>query len=511
MREAESDNTEKLFNSDKDSEYLEDNPMDSLTLIEEYLNTNDASATIYGALDESTVAQIKKQKPWLVPLLDALKKKAKIDSKYIPWAIKNLEGNRNIKFEFWKIKKRDYDKNPDLMLGFIEDSVDIWMSLKVIKSMKQLAARFEQVSKAKKFDKAIKLGLFKNRRVKDIMFWTGFVKTEMGSGKAIHVLDDVLTRLEGLQTRKEVKSNEADLIYKDNRFTVYSPLTHKASTVLGAGTKWCIAERSSQYFDDYTNQGVAFAFIMDAAGDKDHYKIAAVYNIPAKQLQDYYNAPDDSMTENEVKSVLGSSNWTKLKSKIEAYMSKRKIAVERASGDIWAGDLVEYNEHNTYDMAAREVDDYFLNGYHLELLPRELLYDDKLRLDIVDALDRIYYDAQATVVDPVRSNPYHDSDAEVSVEGKYGIDDTDWDDVLDRYLPLGKKPSKHPDMDDEDYQDAIDKWETTKKARKEFEDHVVKAIKGMSGSKWVADVAAYDLTVIREIDPEDSIKKYGMP
>lgn len=488
--------------------------MNAYRLIEEYLITNDASATIYGALDESTVAQIKKQKPWLVPLLDALKKKAKIDPKYIPWVIKNLEANKYYNFkEMGKEHKRD----PKAALAAMNILTKILFREDYrsrVNTMKGLASRFDQVSKAKKFDKAIKLGLLKNRRVKDIMFWTGNVKTDLVSGDALRVLDDVLTRLEGLQSRKDIKVNEADLIYKDNRFTVYSPLTHKASTVLGAGTKWCIAERSSQYFDDYTNQGIAFAFIMDGAGDQDHYKIAAVYSIPAKQLQDYYNAPDDSMTENEVKAVLGSSNWSKLKPKIEAYMSKRKIAVERESGDIWAGDLVEYNDHSTYDMAAREVDNYFLNGYHLSLLPRKLLYDERLRRDIVDALDKIYYDAQATVVDPVRSNPYHDydaSDAEVSVEGTYGKDDTDWDDILDKYLPLGKKPSKHPDMDDEDYQDAMDKWVTTKDARKEFEDHVVKTLKRMSGSKWEADVMAYDLTVIREIDPEDSIKKYGMP
>ena len=44
---------------------------------------------------------------------------------------------------------------------------------------------------------------------------------------------------------------------------VIRPLTAEASCYYGKSTKWCIsAERSSNYFDQYTSEGKAFLFLL---------------------------------------------------------------------------------------------------------------------------------------------------------------------------------------------------------------------------------------------------------
>ena len=42
-------------------------------------------------------------------------------------------------------------------------------------------------------------------------------------------------------------------LYEDQKYLIVQPMTHQASCVYGAETRWCVASRdSSKYFDDYT-------------------------------------------------------------------------------------------------------------------------------------------------------------------------------------------------------------------------------------------------------------------
>lgn len=489
-------------------------------LITEYLRGGNLTAAINHALDEASVGQLRKQKPWLKPIISYLRDQKKIDDKYIPWMITHLEADFSGPFN----KLKQLQDKPDYA-----DYTDVFILhspfVSHVLQLEGLAKRFEQASQAKKFDKALKVGLLKNQRVKDITFWTKMVKTKYKDGDALEVLDDVLKRLDLLRSRKDIKTQEADLIYKDDRFSVYSPLSHEASCQLGAGTKWCIASRSSDYYEDYTAKGKRFVFIMDAAGDDDFYKIAIVYDLFGKRIEDYFNAPDHSVGERRVEGAIGDDNWQKIKAKILDYMKDQEPELARAEGDIWAGDEVVYdtrfNDHLFYKV-REDVEQYWLDPSRFEHIDSEVLQHSDLVKVVVDALYEIYEGAEGIVTGPTRTN-FSDNEPYVTVEGTFGEDSTDWDEVLNDYFPIAPKPENPlkkagkqqwlPGMAKtiaDDYQAAMNDWLEAQKPREEFKDEVVDSFKGMSGDKWYEDeIYAGELRVTNEIDPKESVAKYG--
>ena len=91
------------------------------------------------------------------------------------------------------------------------------------------------------------------------------------------------------QIEKEIKISDAEIILNSDDFLIVSPLSYKASCIYGAGTKWCTADRDSQYWDNYTDQFVKFYYILNknlSESDKN-YKIAvAVYLTGEKECYD---------------------------------------------------------------------------------------------------------------------------------------------------------------------------------------------------------------------------------
>jgi hypothetical protein len=69
-------------------------------------------------------------------------------------------------------------------------------------------------------------------------------------------------------TTDEVKKakNESKKLYEDQKYLIVQPMTHQASCVYGAETKWCVASRdSSKYFDDYTKNS-KFVYVINKKG-----------------------------------------------------------------------------------------------------------------------------------------------------------------------------------------------------------------------------------------------------
>ena len=498
--------------------------MNVLEIIEEYLAGSSAVEVLTRALEESSFSQIRKQKPWLAPLLDYLRNQS-LKSKYIPWVVNSLSHKKG-KYNL-NAPREMYTKDPDKALRVMDQLVDIIVRderRSQLQTMIDLSDRFDKALNAKKFDKAIQLGLLKNPKTKDIMFWIGNVRTNLGSGDALGVLDTVLERLGGLQSRGEIKVNEADLIYKDKRFTVYSPLSNKASCQLGAGTKWCIASKRESYFDDYTQKGVAFAFIMDAAGMGDMYKIAVVYDLSNQNIDEYYDAADDSIPEKSVKGSVGAANWNTIKSKILQYMKTRKIDIKRKDGEYWAGDYVEFEtdySDQLYNRLYDDVREYWLDPRKwgvpfsmIRALPEEfyeIVQNKNLVNSVHDALYSVFAAASGKIVAPTRTIAYED-DPFVRVKGELGEYSTDWDEATDEFFPVPEKPKKPKDIDKQlvdQYLLDLKNYEDAVRMRKAFEKGVVKRIKILSGGEWDEDVSVHELKITHKIDPWESIQKYG--
>jgi len=82
---------------------------------------------------------------------------------------------------------------------------------------------------------------------------------------------------------------------------VVRPLTKEGSCYFGRQTRWCIsAERSANYFDEYTGKGKAFFFLLAKNKNvEDAYKKIAVVINDRGNFEEYFDAPDDSMTYQE--------------------------------------------------------------------------------------------------------------------------------------------------------------------------------------------------------------------
>ena len=79
---------------------------------------------------------------------------------------------------------------------------------------------------------------------------------------------------------------------------VVRPLTREGSCYFGRETRWCISATQSQnYFDQYTQDGKAFFFLLAKNKDIDPaYKKIAVVIDSDGDFEEYFDATDDSMT-----------------------------------------------------------------------------------------------------------------------------------------------------------------------------------------------------------------------
>jgi hypothetical protein len=61
---------------------------------------------------------------------------------------------------------------------------------------------------------------------------------------------------------KKIKEEELDLVFSNSSWSVYVPLTERASCLIGKGTQWCTAaEKSNNMFDHYNGQGKLYVLI----------------------------------------------------------------------------------------------------------------------------------------------------------------------------------------------------------------------------------------------------------
>jgi hypothetical protein len=96
-------------------------------------------------------------------------------------------------------------------------------------------------------------------------------KRDINKYKSIQDLYDVVRDFEGNEDEittsnsseiKKIKEKEIDLVYSDGEWSVYVPLTERASCLIGKGTQWCTAaDVSDNMFDHYNKQGKLYVLI----------------------------------------------------------------------------------------------------------------------------------------------------------------------------------------------------------------------------------------------------------
>ena len=134
-------------------------------------------------------------------------------------------------------------------------------------------------------------------------------------------LEDIIKAIDAHENkvRREVKEVEgADVVYEDDRFTVVTPKTHKASCYYGAGTKWCTASMNGDsHFNNYNVDGKLFYFIDKKGKSNDRfYKVALLQKYDGDKT--YYDAPDKSFSSGW---ILGSEEYQKIQKVIDEYIA----------------------------------------------------------------------------------------------------------------------------------------------------------------------------------------------
>lgn len=134
-------------------------------------------------------------------------------------------------------------------------------------------------------------------------------------------LDEIITAINNHENkvRRTVKSVDgADVVYEDDRFTVVTPQTHKASCYYGAGTKWCTASMNgSTHFDNYNVDGKLF-YILDkkAKSNDKYYKVALLQKYDGDKT--FYDAPDKSFKDGW---ILGTPEYDEIQNAIDKYVN----------------------------------------------------------------------------------------------------------------------------------------------------------------------------------------------
>lgn len=134
-------------------------------------------------------------------------------------------------------------------------------------------------------------------------------------------LDEIITAINNHENkvRRTVKSVDgADVVYEDDRFTVVTPQTHKASCYYGAGTKWCTASMNgSSHFDNYNVDGKLF-YILDkkAKSNDKYYKVALLQKYDGDKT--FYDAPDKSFKDGW---ILGTPEYDEIQNAIDKYIN----------------------------------------------------------------------------------------------------------------------------------------------------------------------------------------------
>ena len=238
---------------------------------------------------------------------------------------------------------------------------------------------------------------------------------------------------------------------------VVRPLTKEGSCYFGRQTRWCIsAERSANYFDEYTGKGKAFFFLLAKNKNvEDAYKKIAVVINDKGNFEEYFDAPDDSMTHQEfVRAVRQTMIGEELNDEIVSFEEDEafdEAKIMKAAEILGVSEYIDEDEiaiENVVEMIDDEVIEYITD---LEVKAGESVAATPAGIPIEkydEILERFNFENfYATLEDP------YDSGYEtitLDVGGTIDINDylegTGWE----------WKPGVEEALDDEHASDALD-------------------------------------------------------
>lgn len=132
-------------------------------------------------------------------------------------------------------------------------------------------------------------------------------------GSADEVTNAVLSIGEAKSVHKKMKREQArkdaDYVWEDpdGRFLLIHPKTAEASIHYGKGTQWCISAEKDNAFDEYTEDGIKFYFLIDREGEYQGRwsKVAICIQRRKASMNDMFDALDDPTDIEQVAEGMG--------------------------------------------------------------------------------------------------------------------------------------------------------------------------------------------------------------
>lgn len=87
---------------------------------------------------------------------------------------------------------------------------------------------------------------------------------DINSYAGVGILGAILNQIESKKTKREEKLVGAEKIYEDENFLVVLPKTAEGSCHYGSGTRWCVAARDGNQFNNYSRRGTLYYIIFKA-------------------------------------------------------------------------------------------------------------------------------------------------------------------------------------------------------------------------------------------------------
>jgi hypothetical protein len=270
--------------------------------------------------------------------------------------------------------------------------------------------------------------------------------------KAIELVEENIKQKELEKQHKK----ERDVVYKDDRWFVVVPKSHKASCTYGAGTKWCVTMKNDEQYWNRYSRNATFFFIIDKSKQQHDplYKVA--YRIIGhKGKYELWDATDREISKNRIGEEYFEDLPPKLRIDTRDYHDEHFVGVDPShlendprgqalANHLDTADVEDIDDHH-YGIPIYEVDDETWSvGDEDELQDAmRTTYEDYYEEDLVD-----YYDPEGYYLEMDDMDSFIDEDVDNYLADLSDLEKLEYAGKEDEYEELSDALSETEDEDE---------------------------------------------------------------
>ena len=124
-------------------------------------------------------------------------------------------------------------------------------------------------------------------------------KKDINQYKNIIDLESALSPFKHKEELKKLES-QVDKVYEDDKFLVIKPKTEESSCKYGAGTKWCVTQRNTSYFEQYTSGNQELYFVIDKKNSTNENFSKIALHFDNSGTLKYWDSKDEPLDKKQI-------------------------------------------------------------------------------------------------------------------------------------------------------------------------------------------------------------------